>query len=521
LTLRLRFRLPKPAVPTRLNRLRQQLHLDSGTVEEVRTEDLEPIRRLLRQLVKTSRVVGVPTRTEARAAIACAFDEDDPAWRGAVVQFVLAAPNIGWRHLWILWGVVGGESEALAAELAARLSARVAARPQFERRIASWLPRSEKAMHEALLEPDLPVRRYCEAQTVPLDAVAERCQLALDSRVGRGAVAELVRSGSDAWWRLMSDEAVRKWVEGLGPELVAAVVERQVLTLCGEARSVADLPEPEVRGTLVRWVLATLGDPADHPGRWSHVKSARVAEILELMLVADEFGKILARFKAKAEDDRARYWERYAASLRDARYHEVRGVAVCMMVLGSRLVVEFGATGNACYFYAAPNIALRRLDLRDFRIESFKYARGWRFDTKLSHSYHWWGNFDRYLLGVGVTASAESERLRGSPGPSVRLESQSSTADHGGPAPSKMGATDSIVLQCDGCWARNRIRPPRISSTICGRCKRALVEPIESSVDPCASCGHARVGRCSIPGPGGLHARRRSICFSCGYLWGG
>ncbi|CAN0556026.1 unnamed protein product, partial [Laminaria digitata] len=62
----------------------------------------------------------------------------------------------------------------------------------------------------------------------------------------------------------------------------------------------------------------------------------------------------------------------------DARYYEASGTSVCMMVIGNILTIEFGRTGNACYFYRAPVVPLRTIQLpRRASADTFK-LRAWR-----------------------------------------------------------------------------------------------------------------------------------------------
>jgi len=124
-------------------------------------------------------------------------------------------------------------------------------------------------------------------------------------------------------------------------------------------------------------------------------------------MLADTFGKILDEFRRHANDDRAAYWAKRFSNVRDALYYEAKDSAVCMMVVQSLLVVEFGKVGNACYVYRVP---VDRRPLRTLKIRKrlsaghFKEKGTLRIDGQpftflksLNHTTRWQSGFDSFF----------------------------------------------------------------------------------------------------------------------------
>jgi len=328
--------------------------------------------------------------------------------RYALVNLVMLADSVAWRRLWMLWenAVEYDTREDIAEKLGERLAFSAATRPNFaERRLPGWLSRSPSAIAKVLQAPGPAVRQYVEAQGIVLSDFSSTCELNPASRIGSEVVVELIRKGSPSWWASMSPAAVRAWAGERAFSVVAAVADRQLCDVGGEHETPAAISNDQA---LASWVTGLLQDPAKNDARWQkYGLSERARQIYEWLVLTAEVGKILAEFRKHAEVDRADFWARQIPYIVDARYYSGSQAAVCMMVIGEVVVIEFGTTGNACYFYDAPPRPLRSLSLPDrMAVSKFKRKDGLdlggvrlTYRNKLSHVSGWTANYSDYLYG--------------------------------------------------------------------------------------------------------------------------
>lgn len=265
-------------------------------------------------------------------------------------------------------------------------------------------------MTEALNYPAEVIRRHCETERVPLHGLPEVSRLSLARGPGHRTLLSMIRQGSATWWRLMTPHEVREWSEGHGMlDVHAVIADRLLREFGGKATGPMQLPNTPERTQLRAWVHANLGDPILRKNRWAEV-SAEAQRIYQWMVVAEAIGKILEEFQKRSDQDRFAYWSRKVDQMDDALYYDA-DVAVCMMVIGSALVIEFGRTGNACYFYGLPDdmTSLASLNLPDKMGASEFKQRGLlvlggkqlSFIKKLSHHRGWQGDFDEFM-GLAV-----------------------------------------------------------------------------------------------------------------------
>lgn len=391
---RLVLDVPRRREPIELNRLLAGLKPSLETAEQAfSADDLSVARRLLARLDAGTKTE--PTRKEAAALVRAALSPELERFRDRIVGLVLQGESVGWRRLWALWEIVGARHPLLASTLAQRLTARVSQSERFRDRLPRWVPRAESKLVEAIRNPVRWAAQYCESAPIRLTELSA-LGLALDLPLGSALAEALVRTGSGAWWLLCKPAETMAWVEGRRLGITQAVVERFLVEHGGRATGPHDVGQAP---DLVRFASGALGDPFRKPSQWIGV-SERAKSIMEWLIVADELGKILAEFAKHAERARAEFWQSYSATIRDALYYMADGTAVCMMVIKNTLVIEFGLTGNACYFYRAPSVPLRTLDLRGWTVPKFKNTFGLKlgseelgFRQKASHQRGWQDDF--------------------------------------------------------------------------------------------------------------------------------
>lgn len=408
----------RPPAPVKLDRKLRDL--GTQRTQKVDQPDPKAVQAILRRLA--SRVGGADLKRNEISAIVRYYTEAPPEDRELILNVVSSASRIAWRKLWFLWEQRRDHS-GITLRLADKLAQRVANRPRFaETSLPPWLGSNSESIRVALSRPESAIRNYCESTNVTLDAVCIRCQITPGLPLADHTLVDLVRTGTSEWWHRNSPEEIREWVADQSLELKAAVAERQLLDLGGEANGPADLAQLSDRRSLYVWVNRILGDPLERPGSWKRV-SDRARQIFEWMLLVDEFDKIIALFRRSSEDRRGKFWERYLAELRDARFVNGEDTAICMMVLSDTLVIEFGSTGNACYFYRAPTRIgpLRGLGIHHQpNAAEFKSRRGLSvgaetlgYRHKLSHIGPWEQRFESYLQrDLGVPCPQTTQRWR-------------------------------------------------------------------------------------------------------------
>lgn len=375
--------------------------------EELRAE----ARRWLEQNSRQSQPQGAP-RTMVGPLLALLEETDEPATCQWIVWSVLHAESTSWRRLWALWQLAGPYTEQVAGKLAQRLWDRLEHSARFKTRLPPWLaPASLLDLHDALVAPVPRVVGHYERNRIPLHEWPRETELTDSRGCGLDSVLTLIRRGHPEWWRCSLPDQARTWAESRkNRAIIAALADRQLCALGEGAVGPHQLQNMRGGRDLLTWVLARLGDPALRPGNWADV-SKEARQVFEWLLLADSFQKILQEFRKAATDDaRASYWERFFPRVRDALYYEARTSAVCLMIFGNLLVIEFGSTGNACYVYRWPSEAppLRTLKLRKaltpghFKSRSQLQLGTLRipFLAKYGHQHGWQGKFDDFMVSL-------------------------------------------------------------------------------------------------------------------------
>ncbi|MCB9610819.1 MAG: hypothetical protein H6716_29815 [Polyangiaceae bacterium] len=390
--------------------------------DHLENADLLQLARAALARLKADPTTPLDLRT-AKALVSLAAVEPSAMDRKVISELVLRGQVLPWRHHWLLWVACHGDNPRVARELAARLGDRIAVRPKFAAKLPAWLPRgSAREIQGALDAPETVIRDHITRTDTPIWGLHDVANVRATSELGVGLARELALRGDEDWWRSMTPATVRAWASGQMPAVLSAVADRYLVELGAHASSPTTLPTSPDRALLKAWVLHHFGDPALAPGRWGAL-SPRAREVFEWLLVGDEISKIFQEFRQSAESDRAAYWERFLPQIRDARYYEATTTSVCMMVIGSALVIEFGRTGNACYFYQAPSIPLRAIDIppraipKVFKAERLTrgtYQEVFRLGQSelryLGSKSHirglWQGDFDKILVQVDAQIPA-------------------------------------------------------------------------------------------------------------------
>jgi hypothetical protein len=371
--------------------------------------------------------------------------------RAAAIELLESTP-MTWRKLWHLYEHVGLEHQGVCHALARRLAERAAQSPKFrDERMPQWLPKSgHDAMSAALAAPAKYARMVCEHADVALENALQTLQLSPTLPVGQATLLELIRSGSEEWWQRQSETRVLAWGQERPVEIQRVLCDRLLCTHGQGAVSAADVRENR---PLAAFVDRALGDPLEHPGVWAPI-SERARQVYEWLLLKDELAKIFEEFRRNAEAERALFWEGYLRHFRDARYHKCSDTAVCMMVIGNELFIEFGKTGNACYVYVAPQRPLRSASFRrKHTAGAFKTTLGLelgqerlRYATKMNHNSRWRKNFADYIGVVPSRKPIQSPLPQRGVQPSLVPNLQS--------IPAWFGETDVVVAQGSGRYHR-------------------------------------------------------------------
>ena len=406
--------------PVKLLRVCRQLKLDGETPVrlEASDEDLAAARALLDSYLATKsgrrQSRRSPTRGEARGLVELLAALDERKHRRAAVRLLLKAGSLSWRRFWAVWEDTALEFPEIGAELGQRILKFTKNGTRRLDRLPEWLPKRRDLLLSALHDPSDYAKRYVEKASVPIRELYSALQISLASRTGVEVVFHILDQASSKWWSQVDDHEVRDWASGTKLEFRAVVANRQLLEFAGNASGPNNLPVGKESEALKRWILKELDDPAIRPANWERV-SDDAAQVFEWLLVRGELAKILREFEKHAEDDRAAFWSCYFDGVRDALFVQARESSVCLMVVGDLLVVEFGRTGNACYFYEAPKSPLRLLEF-DTKPSVSDFKGRWglvlggddlTFHLKRSHNASWQYDFVYQLAQVfSVDSSA-------------------------------------------------------------------------------------------------------------------
>jgi len=146
-------------------------------------------------------------------------------------------------------------------------------------------------------------------------------------------------------------------------------------------------PAPGPFELALRKVVSKFGDPRKNPGRWRGLSDQAVAEAKRWMSAGD-FRTALWDFRG--DPDRKNFWKRYADHVMDCRYFPARDVqghttsAICI-VIGKTVFTEFGAIGNAMYYWRQSEEDIWKLPvnpsistLKPDRRRSFAHRGDWQ-----------------------------------------------------------------------------------------------------------------------------------------------
>ena len=339
--------------PVKLSRIADTLSAARGGAP-VSTEHRAAAIRVLAQLAQ-GKTLGSLERGVLRA-LAYLFPELPEARRADVIG-LLCAQSTPWRALWAVWLETElNERVELARVLARRLSTRAEQSRRFAAHsLPQWLPRHDGEMVDALVDPTNAVGNWLIKDGPAPHELPRGLEASLESGPIAGAV--LAAFSSKRQWVERSDaEQLMQWGQDRGEDWVGAVAACLLIRAGGRAKSPADLKVDERANSTRYWALTRLGHPDERKGRWARLPE-RAREVMEWLLLREQFDQILKNFREHAERERAVFWEGYGVALRDACYIQgATGIAICLMRFGDLLAVEFGSTGNACYFYDASGV---------------------------------------------------------------------------------------------------------------------------------------------------------------------
>lgn len=381
-------------------RARRSLRLPTRNVEKAREAVAARV---------AGKLLNRETPPQLVPALMALFQEaEDKQTRGAIVDLVLRARHVSWRKLWTLWEISADFGNTVIARLAAAMATLARTSPRRASRLPPWIDhRTAEVARRELESPGAAARSHCERHGVALTQLPSALELSSTTWVGRAVLVELIADGSADWWGLCSFEAVRSWVDRMGTvEIAAAVVQRQLEEIGGQARAAEQIPRSAQYDVFVTWIRRTLGEPETRPGVWASV-SARAREVYHWLVLRAEFDKIIEEFRRHADRDRANYWERRFKYVTDARFVRGKETGICLLKMGDTLIIEFGTTGNACYLYREGTVTrpLRTLPIRDgVPVADLKSktalelgGHAYRFVRALRHGKKWHANFDDAL----------------------------------------------------------------------------------------------------------------------------
>ena len=404
----------KPVAPRKLRATEIALERRYGQPGGYEAPDMTTLMLMAANLIDKamkSNHLPVLSRKEASLILQAYTGFEDEKRKEQAARMLLMCRGVTWRNLWDLWQMTDQYDPELCPRLSKLLMDKRADSKLFrERHFPKWLPTdSRKKLTKTLKNPNTAILDYCQKNDLILTSLPESLGFHQSNfkRVS-DALCYAIKKGNRDWWTAVEGPAQREWAQDRTEDILKAVAERQLLEHGENATCPGDINSNH---GLSNWILATLKDPALYPNRWRDM-NPRAADIFGWLFIRDEFGKIMSQFQSNSSDrDRALFWKNYLSSLRDARYLEVGNVAVCLMVLGGTLIVEFGDTGNALYCYRKPNKPLRVIDVpKNRRASHFKDTRGSSgiklgaenlgFRRRFSHTLNWQDAVARYLRTI-------------------------------------------------------------------------------------------------------------------------
>ena len=359
------------AFPRPVNLAREAMRLKkkySALQDAVRPRAVEAARALLARWRKGQEVSALERRGLVLLFADPDTEEEVRATASTVLRVIARELSLG--QLLALWQLDGAGRDITGPALRRRVVERLEA--GRGKGIPAWFCVAGRAPHAdyrgqlrgprvnwaAFTNPIVTLRNWIEHRQIPLDQLesqgSSEVGISLSVGIGLEAVRQLILKSSVEWWRLAGTARALAWAGNRQMVLQQAVADRALVEIGGSARNPADfarLANAEAKRTM-SWVRAVLGEPEFNPGRWLGV-SPRAREVFEALALVDELGKIFAEFEKHAEADRAAFWRQYLHVMSDARIYLATDTAICMLVIGRRVIIEFGVVGHAAYVYQA------------------------------------------------------------------------------------------------------------------------------------------------------------------------
>ena len=401
----------KPVAPRKLRATEIALERRYGQPGGYEAPDMTTLMLMAANLIDKamkSNHLPVLSRKEASLILQAYTGFEDEKRKEQAARMLLMCRGVTWRNLWDLWQMTDQYDPELCPRLSKLLMDKRADSKLFrERHFPKWLPTdSRKKLTKTLKNPNTAILDYCQKNDLILTSLPESLGFHQSNfkRVS-DALCYAIKKGNRDWWTAVEGPAKREWAQDRTEDILKAVAERQLLEHGENATCPGDIKSNH---GLSNWILTTLKDPALYPNRWRNI-APRANDIFGWLFIRDEFGKIMSKFRSNSSDSaRADFWQEYLPVLRDARFLELNRVAICLMIIGNELIVEFGDKGNAVYFYRQPSRTLRAINiLKSMKKDDFKDTRGSMgislgderlgYRNKISHHVGWEYHVRRYL----------------------------------------------------------------------------------------------------------------------------
>ena len=140
---------------------------------------------------------------------------------------------------------------------------------------------------------------------------------------------------------------------------------------------------------LLKQVIQRLNDPRENLSRWEGISENAIAKVEKWLFKAELFEFL--------DYERFDYWEKYIQLVTDLKVIEDPPMAA--MYFNDFVVLEFGHTGNAAYFYETKGFSkyLASKLTSNVLVSKLKDRNADFYINKLNHAGNWYSRFDEYM----------------------------------------------------------------------------------------------------------------------------
>lgn len=196
----------------------------------------------------------------------------------------------------------------------------------------------------------------------------------------------------ELWFRMVERFITEQWfIDAQGVRLIEDTLENMSI---GKYKGIINnylnaFEFQSFHQELLEQVIQRLNDPRENLSRWEGISENAIAKVEKWLFKAELFEFL--------DYERFDYWEKYIRLVTDLKVIEDPPMAA--MYFNDFVVLEFGHTGNAAYFYETKGFSkyLASKLTSNVLVSKLKDRNADFYINKLNHAGNWDSRFDKYM----------------------------------------------------------------------------------------------------------------------------